>query len=349
MINEKHYVPIVKWKRGEQKALKELSNAVFENMTPVIELLLPNNNVKTGEPSKTIEEHTENISKDLETVFQNQKLFFIDCKNLKDKIGESYANLVYDKIQEKTLNYIPVIYLQSSEEEINLVKNNKNGICVRVDTDTLSSLDFPQNLLKFLSQINVKTHNVDLILDLAAVIDIPQSILEKTCLEAVNVVAEKIKVRTLILSMTSMPEDMSKIKANTAKSVPRKEWLLWKNLHKKFQRIPTFSDYGIQYPQLVAKDPRIIKPSANIRYTIEDAFLFFKGKSFRDHGGEQFRTLAKALIKSGYYYGEKHCIGCNKIFDIANHKEKTGSLETWRTIGSIHHFTVTTNQIQNNF
>lgn len=38
MLNENHYVPILKWKQGEQKALEALTPAVRKGLTPLLEI-----------------------------------------------------------------------------------------------------------------------------------------------------------------------------------------------------------------------------------------------------------------------------------------------------------------------
>lgn len=38
VFNERHYVPILRWKRGERWALKQLAEADKQRLTPLIEL-----------------------------------------------------------------------------------------------------------------------------------------------------------------------------------------------------------------------------------------------------------------------------------------------------------------------
>lgn len=39
MFNINHYVPVLRWKRAEEKALLELDNEVKSKLTPLIELI----------------------------------------------------------------------------------------------------------------------------------------------------------------------------------------------------------------------------------------------------------------------------------------------------------------------
>ena len=38
MFTQRHYVPVLKWKQGEYQALYRLSNAVKDNLTPLLEI-----------------------------------------------------------------------------------------------------------------------------------------------------------------------------------------------------------------------------------------------------------------------------------------------------------------------
>ena len=41
MFDSKHYIPILKWKSAEIRALRDLSDEDKKHMTPLIELVLP--------------------------------------------------------------------------------------------------------------------------------------------------------------------------------------------------------------------------------------------------------------------------------------------------------------------
>jgi Beta protein len=52
-----HYVPILKWKRGEQTALEKLDNKYKQILTPLIEIQPVQFDHSKGVFKKTIDEH----------------------------------------------------------------------------------------------------------------------------------------------------------------------------------------------------------------------------------------------------------------------------------------------------
>ena len=124
--------------------------------------------------------------------------------------------------------------------------------------------------------------------------------------------------------------------------IPRYEWQLYKKvvqaLHAKGARLPSFGDFAVNHPRVLPQDMRLLKPSANIRYTTDDAWLIAKGTNVRKKGGyEQFRYLCKSIVDSQYYMGRQFSYGDEYIFTCASGSEKTGNPTTWRKVGTNHH------------
>jgi len=347
MLDCKYYIPIIKWKRAERGALQALKSEILDCITPVVELQAISIDYATEEFKQTPDEYLEKAIRELKEVFDKNKIFFIDTSNLIDEDGNSFAAKFYERARQNNLKFIPVTNTERDYDEINAcLRSMENGLCLRINIQDLDTPDFPKNILDFIAKNNVSVEKLDLILDFAAS-EMPYSILKRTCLEAINIISDNIPSRTLVFAMTSMPENMSRVVANGTETIERREWLIWKDLLGDFKRKPLFGDYGIQHPEQAQIDPRYMNPSANIRYTLKECFLILKGRSFRDHGGEQFRDLARKLVASGDFFGSRHCAGCNKIALIAEleSKETAGNLEKWRKIGSMHHFTLTVEQI----
>jgi Beta protein len=58
MYTHRHYVPVIRWKRGEQKALLELTSEIRREITPLIEIV-----PKQLEGGKRIEEAAKQIAR----------------------------------------------------------------------------------------------------------------------------------------------------------------------------------------------------------------------------------------------------------------------------------------------
>lgn len=140
---------------------------------------------------------------------------------------------------------------------------------------------------------------------------------------------------------TSFPASMAEIQTSPA-LIRRFEWVFYKmlamNLAKVGVRVPTFGDYAISHSDVLLLDMRIVKPSATIRYTTDDAWLIVKGPNVRDYGFGQYRGHCRTVIASPHYRGPNFSEGDKYISDCANGTETTGNLPVWRRVGTNHHF-----------
>ncbi|WP_272942337.1 beta family protein [Paenibacillus elgii] len=97
---------------------------------------------------------------------------------------------------------------------------------------------------------------------------------------------------------TAMPKDLSDAGRSAIDDIERSEWLIWKRLvqSRQLSRTPSFGDYTIANPAPFEADPRLIRMSANIRYTGDDKFIIFKGRDLRKYGYGQYLTLAAQVV-----------------------------------------------------
>ena len=158
--------------------------------------------------------------------------------------------------------------------------------------------------------------------------------------------------QTITIMGTSFPETMAEVRSSPT-LLKRWEWLLYKRLAAKLAkqgtRIPTFGDYGINHKDVPQVDMRLVKPSATIRYTIDDGWFIVKGPNVRDHGFEQYRDHCRTVTKSPYFRGSDFSIGDKYIQNCSLGKEKTGNLSTWRKIGTNQHLEKVVQDIANLF
>jgi hypothetical protein len=124
--------------------------------------------------------------------------------------------------------------------------------------------------------------------------------------------------------------------------LPRHEWLLYKELIDhlpKYMRIPTFGDYAIAAPELPQGDMRLMKPSATVRYTIDDAWLISKGSNVRDNGFGQYEGQCHHIASLPSFLGVGFSPGGDYIHQCGLGLASTGTLTTWRWVGTNHHIT----------
>jgi hypothetical protein len=134
--------------------------------------------------------------------------------------------------------------------------------------------------------------------------------------------------------------------------IKRSEWLLYKKivdlLPEEFHP-PTFGDYTISSSDIPKGDMRLLKPSASVRYAIENAWVITKGNNVRDNGFEQFRARCGDIVEPGTAFPAGYSAGSDYVRGCYAGREKTGNLTTWRWVGTNHHITKVVDDLANLF
>lgn len=96
MLDKRHYVPILKWKQGEQTALNLLPKFIKESITPLIELPPIEWNYEKEQPKKTIDKHLNGIGDSIDKHWGKQQAFLLTCYTLKRMIGYKMENTLFN-------------------------------------------------------------------------------------------------------------------------------------------------------------------------------------------------------------------------------------------------------------
>jgi Beta protein len=170
--------------------------------------------------------------------------------------------------------------------------------------------------------------------------------------KAINEFPDRDKWRTMTVVGTGFPIDLSQVSSGI-EEIPRLEFFLWNNLvsEKAPTRIPTFGDYTASHFESVEGDPRLLTPSANIRYALNDSWLVVKGGPVRGPyarklgGYDQFYGLSSILLARPEFMGEDFSWGDKHIARCARRQASTGNTTTWRQVAVNHHITVVQRQV----
>lgn len=351
MFGSKHYVPVLKWKRGEQVGLQNMADSKKAQITPLIEVM----------QGKIADEIVSSINQ-----YWEGRPFFLDFSLILDDIhddGQPEYCVLLNSLNQLQSPSIPVIKLGFDEEILdNVVRNSdlSKGICLRIYPNDLNDEDiFREMITAIIDRMRVDVTSVDYVLDLEY---ISQAVLMPYIMSVVNP-SLRWNWRNFILSASSFPQDMTQIRSDSIERLFRLEWQLWEMLltrynSKRIQRMPNYSDYSIAHPYIIEVDPRIMNPSGNIRYTIDDEYLIVKGSAVKDvrrdnrivHTGRgygQMVDLCQALIQMHEFSGPGFSWGDQYIQDCANGQASPGNPETWRRVGTNHHLTFVVNQLSN--
>lgn len=318
------YVPILKWKLGEQTALRELSNEFSSLIIPLIEIT-PEFNVKK-----------------LDTAFScwSNKLYYFDV------LSECYENdpKIYLKILDQ-LNHdyaIPVLKHTDSLDLINYTtKLSNNGIAIRITTNYMDTLN--TNMLNILQEISPT--DIDIILDFKYIGNTLLSSLYSSFLNIISSIPNVSDYRNIIISSSSFPKDLAGIPRDNINHFNMLEWHFYTEYISRYANENNFniiySDYCICNPSYTEFLP-YMKPSFNIRYTHIGEFLIIKGNLISNGGlnNENVSRVCNTLVSSNFFTGEQYSWGDNYIY---NHRlinqPSYGNLTTWRAICTNHHIT----------
>jgi len=357
MFDSKHYVPILKWKRAEQGALKALEDKHKKNITPLIQFVMPR--IKPEEELadiiKRFEGQLTEISAKLIEVWGPSPMF-IDVSLLYSTALKAKAlNVISREGHKLGGTFIPVIHLADDEQikksALAIAKEIKKGLCLRIICSDFSNgnvTELNQRITNLLSK-GLGEKDIDLLVDIKETENDGKKYIQHINLS--QNISGLLKWRTFTFASGSFPVDMSGCKIDEENLIPRIDWKSWvEHIGKKLQRKPTFSDYTIQYP-IYIETTQFFPPTTSIKYTLENDWLIMKGKK---HRYELYLASAAELVKDKRFYGEKFCDGDKYIAERAKHFyayiknpaiKGTGTPETWLKAGINHHLSLVAHQV----
>lgn len=340
MFSHKHYVAVLRWRKGEAEALQKLYDSDRELITPLIEPL-PN---KGGGFSTII--------KDIGKKWGFTP-FFLDLNRINPTLrlsdGTHPLILMAKEAKSMRLALIPAVGLNRHVTYKAAVKSVAkilgSGICIRVYRKDLEHRNFPMELLNLCSTLGVEPKDVDLIIDLEVTAD-SNTPYVKLCRE----IPKLTKWRTFTVASGAFPENLEKISKNSQRQISRSDYLSWRNqvmAKPRLPRKPSFGDYTIQCPIYVPKEG-FQNPSASIRYTASDYWLIMRGEglySDNSPGHAQYPAQALLLCEQKEFSGVKFSAGDKYIKQTSLDSKHPGTPKSWISAGINHHLTFVARQI----
>lgn len=353
------YIPILKWKNGEQSALKELDEGSKRKIMPLVELVKKKKSLKQ-ENNKTVyipREDLEVLRTDLAVVrekFSDLRIL-LDTKMLTD-ISRSDAMLeVCSKTNLFENNIVPVLYISDSETDFYtevLEYLKESGLCLRISVDELEKLSsYP-----FAFSSRDKT---DLLIDMGITEDKSEKIIE---LLKNELVIEG--WRSIALASGAFPRNVNKFTPEEVGRQKRSDWLLWNKVAKAVgDLVINYGDYATRFP--LYEDINTPNTSFSFRYTGNDVWYVFRGFSriakkspkppdiqYRAHavtitGSQEFEFSGETFSKGDSYIKSK----ANLVDEVTNKiiTKHCGSSTTWLQAGVNHHICKVLEQLSSTF
>jgi len=356
MFDHKQYVPILKWKRGELRALEDVENSVRQHVTPLFEMQPLND--KT-----TLESVFAELVPGISRAWKTNKPVFVDFSELEGSLSSSpnatqHLTQAYNDSMAESIGIIPVITSQTPQTLLSdylasgLV--SRYGIAVRFSYSDFKNATVNNLLASLVNHHAILSGRIDVLIDLKYVDPSMNSLsldaLRVSVKNMINSISSIASYRTLTLCATSYPSDLrTYIKTgNSEVLIPREDWNVFIDILSKpgeYHRLPAFGDYNISNPEFLDFKPWY-DISGKIRYTTKSHIYVIKGKSTKSNGFGQMRDLCRVLVNKPFYVMD-HCWGSRYIHECSiNPSPKgNGNSETWVKVGVNHHLTLVSEQI----
>jgi T4 beta protein len=342
-FDAKHYVPVLKLKQGEKKALPLLSKTMRARVTPLFEV------VERNKDKKDITAHLDTAFAGLGDAVGSHR-YFLDCREIESD-GPEAAEEAFRRATDLGVSFTPVTGITRLVDVQAALKSRTSGLAIRITRD-----EFERGIIRNALPTFVATHGlsfevVDLIVDLGSVDDMIAPGVQTLAAAFLADIPSPTRWHTLTLSASAIPRGGPEARSHDL--IDRTDWLSWRDgvrADTSLERIPTFSDSAIQHPRGVEGfDPRVMPLPASIRYTTQEHWLRIKGVDTKDESGtKQFRELATSLVYghlSEHFSKATHCAGCKGVKCAADGEEGYGQATVWRRLGTVHHTTLTIEQI----
>ena len=338
--NKNYYVPVLKWKKGEQIALQKLSKSQKDSIIPLIEL------TDVIEP---------NLFLDILSECYNGKCY-IDTTIAYDD-DEKFLSSILEIATNRNMNLIPVIY--SNDLDSSVLTQNYSSIAIKIGLPEDIEGPSLQSTFKSIKDLKNNNINLDLILDLGLILTNSNAANQFRDLKNIinEFLIDDIFYNSLIICSTSFPENLSNLEAGSKSSFKRFDYLIYKKIIETFPSIKKYmyySDYGVTKFTDIDIDFSLMKYGIlpKMKYTCENEYILWKGKRNKTtkHLDISYYTLAEDLLNSKLYYGPDFSYGDLDIKQRyekakANNTNKCGNGTTWVTVSANHHIAVVIEQL----
>lgn len=365
MFNSNHYIPILKWKRAEQGALKALLEEHKKYITPLIQFVMPkyeSSEQLENAVKKFEEKYLPDIPDKIVDVWGNSSIFIDVSLLFTTELKIKSITSISEKGHKLGSNFIPVIHISDDQEikktAFSVAKDYGSGLCLRIICSDLTNIDELNRVITSLvSESGLKEKDIDLLVDIKEAEENGDKY--SKYLDLSQQISNLSKWRTFTFAAGAFPKDLSECKLDEENLIPRVDWQSWERYANpnNLQRTPAFADYTIQHP-IYKEVTQFFHPTTSIKYTLKENWLIMKGQKQKY---ELYLASAAELFKNKkIFYGEGFSSGDKFIADKAKHFESyikaknagknikgTGSTETWLRAGINHHLSLVANQISN--
>lgn len=341
------YVPVLRTKRAEWDALRNLTSDVRQAITPCFEVLP----AEIGMSDLRRGFHRFAVKIGRAWGFAPTYVDFSHIGAALRAQGEEHPVTLLGRAA--TAYGIKPILIVSPHNDSRFqlaardaVQIHKLHVAVRLHVGDLGKDGSTDGIESLLSNLGVTYSETDLLVDCASVGDTPPDYDWVS-----SSVPRLTNWRRFIVLGGSFPPDLDGLRPGI-RALPRYDWQHWRawvfGPKPRSARTPDFSDYTIQHA-VYAEPPQGANPSASIRYAAEDYWLVVRGEPLRSKktaGNLQYYGNAQLLSQHDEFRGADYSFGDQYIRNVAERRAGPGTPTTWLIAGINHHITLTARQVQ---
>jgi Beta protein len=339
------YVPVLKSRAGELRALATLDSRTKHAITPLIEFT---------PPASDAEAHLVQKADSLLSACGQDQRFFADCRFLNDfqvDAAMSATRYLLELMMDRRMRPVPVISTSMDHEAVQamvkLVQSGAEGACFRIPMVVDAKLDeINDQINDLLRMAELDPARTDLVLDYGSIFGAQHLGYARSLRNTIAGLVHALEWRSLIVSATAFPETLSNIGPDSQSSFERIEWQAWSGLAEgtaRIGRIPTFSDYvtaGVRLPHTK------VRPALSLRYTQDHEWVVFKGRVHsKAEPNFAFRRMCSDLISSQAFSGPQTSWGDRYLAGYVDRTTAGSSSTVWRQVATSHHLTFVAHQL----
>ena len=329
MFGHRHYVPVLRMKPAELRALRSVDPVLRSRITPLLEC--PARVLRRCDTPKALDARFDHIVRHIAQ--WAGRAIFIDFDTLPCTVPQALEVMV---VRATLAGIRPVLVMslkmasQYARSVHAVLERHDSGLCLRLSPEDLRQTGAGEKIENLLTRYGASPEQVDLVIDRGGV-DSGTTMYEEfadriPCVDA---------WRTLTVLAGSFPEDLARFAAGRTHRLRRFEWRQWQALESWPGRKPAFGDYTIQH--VLFKEPVAVPNfSASVRYTMEDEYLVLRGEGVLNENGpgySQWNAWASLLVEMPEFAGSTFSAGDRYIRERADNWRIRGALRPGSRLG----------------
>lgn len=343
------YMPILKWKQGEQIALRHLSAAQWSSLVPLLEL--PAIDAKPDGPSlrAALPEYLKKVAGSLKKNVPLGKTIALDTRHLapayalQARLLKVVASQISKLAERPILPVISDLVLSQSSQEFARLLGFEEYV-VRLHAPGLAAEQITA-LVEQLRAAGIPKSNMHLMVDQHSIVKEDASA-RAAAIEPYLKAALVCSCQSTTMAGGSFPLNLIGFKQGVH-DIERVEWKIWKLIKKDphFAGL-RYADYTVTNPAPIPDmDPLQVNPSVAIRYAANGYWRLFKAGGFKKGKPNQYRALCKLLLTDSVYSGATFSYGDECYNGAASAKLGNGNPSSWRRDATSHHLVLTASML----